>query len=167
MLPRARRDQLIVQEVAEETLVYDLEGHEAHCLNQTAALVWRYCDGKTTAAGIASLLCLQHGLPADENLVWQALRQLRRARLVQVDRLATERQPLARRPMSRRVALAMIAAPLVTTLAVPHAAMAASCGDLLASCGPLKPPCCSPLICLLGICTLPTPSRTGARRKTS
>jgi hypothetical protein len=32
--PTARKDQLIVKELDDETLVYDLERDEAHCLNQ-------------------------------------------------------------------------------------------------------------------------------------
>ena len=46
-LPAARTSGLVVRELAEETLVYDEERHRAHCLNRTAALVWRHCDGKT------------------------------------------------------------------------------------------------------------------------
>ena len=42
MLPVRRAEGLIVQEVAEETVVYDQKGHRAHCLNKTAALVWRH-----------------------------------------------------------------------------------------------------------------------------
>ena len=152
MLPKARRDRLIVQEVTGETLVYDLQRHVAHCLNETAALVWRYCDGKTTVAGIASLLYRQHGLAANEELVWQALRQLRRARLVQIDPLATDRLRLSRRRMARRLALAMMAAPLVTTIVAPSAAMAASCGKRGARCGPHLPHCCAHLVCRLGRC---------------
>ncbi len=40
-LPHGRKDGLVVKELGNETLVYDLERDEAHCLNQTAALVWK------------------------------------------------------------------------------------------------------------------------------
>jgi len=40
-LPLARKDQLIVKEVDDEVLVYDLKTDQAHCLNKTAALVWK------------------------------------------------------------------------------------------------------------------------------
>ncbi len=43
--PLARKADLVTKEVADEVLVYDLKSHKAHCLNQTAALVWKYCDG--------------------------------------------------------------------------------------------------------------------------
>jgi len=152
MLPRACRDHLIVQELAGETLVYDLDHHKAHCLNQAAALVWRHCDGKTTVAGIASILCRQHGLAADEKLVWQALHELGRARLVQANKPAAGRVAISRRQMARRLALAVIAAPLVTTILAPSTAMAASCGGKNAPCGPGLPPCCPAFTCKIGKC---------------
>ena len=51
-LPRARKDGLVIKELSNETLVYDLERDEAHCLNQTAGLVWKQCDGRTTVTKI-------------------------------------------------------------------------------------------------------------------
>jgi hypothetical protein len=47
MLPHARSEGLVIRELPEETLVYDLKRHRAHCLNPTAARVWSYCDGQT------------------------------------------------------------------------------------------------------------------------
>ena len=55
-LPRARKDGLVIKQLVNETLVYDLERDEAHCLNQTAALVWKRCDGKTTIARMTNWL---------------------------------------------------------------------------------------------------------------
>ena len=54
--PTARRDRLIVRELENETLVYDQANDEAHCLNQTAALVWKHCDGRTTVDEIVTSL---------------------------------------------------------------------------------------------------------------
>jgi len=53
MKPRARKDDLLIQDLPEETLVYDVVRHRAHCLNRTAALVWRHCDGKTSVEKLA------------------------------------------------------------------------------------------------------------------
>ena len=50
MNPRARRDGLVIRELNGELLVYDLERHRAHCLNPTAALVFKQCDGRTSPA---------------------------------------------------------------------------------------------------------------------
>src|SRR3954471_10513299 len=81
-MPAAREEGLIIQEMAEEVLVYDRERYKAHCLNKTAALVWRHCDGKTTVAQIAGLLEHELKAPVDEEIVWLAMGQLQKARLL-------------------------------------------------------------------------------------
>lgn len=37
--PLARSEGLVIQEMPDEVLVYDLETNKAHCLNETAAFV--------------------------------------------------------------------------------------------------------------------------------
>ena len=39
LMPRARQDELVVEELPDETLVYDLKRHKALCLNRTSVLV--------------------------------------------------------------------------------------------------------------------------------
>ncbi len=80
-LPNARTDQLIIEDILDETVVYDLERDRAHCLNPAARLVWRACDGRTSAGDVAAKLG-DVGLPADEAVVWMALHGLDRARLL-------------------------------------------------------------------------------------
>ena len=48
-LPLKREDDFVIVELPEETLVYDRQHTRAHCLNRTAAAVWRACDGRTTS----------------------------------------------------------------------------------------------------------------------
>src|SRR5215216_2661698 len=73
VLPPARSSGLIVQELPEETLVYDLGRHKAHCLNRASAIVWKQCDGKTTAGEAARVLGGELGAQVDEEVVWLAL----------------------------------------------------------------------------------------------
>ena len=47
-IPLARKECLVIKELPDETLVYDTKHDKAHCLNNTAALVWKNCDGKRT-----------------------------------------------------------------------------------------------------------------------
>src|SRR5882672_560198 len=82
-LPRARIDGLVIKELPNETLVYDLERDEAHCLNQTAALVWKRCDGKTTIGKMTSLLQEQSDTSVSADVVWLAVKQLRQFHLVE------------------------------------------------------------------------------------
>src|SRR5436309_937047 len=82
-LPSARSGQLVVRELPDETLVYDLERHQAHCLNSTSAFVWKYCDGKTTVVEMTRLLSRELAAPVDDDVVWLALGQLRRLHLLE------------------------------------------------------------------------------------
>ena len=50
MKPQSRRSGLLIRELPDELLVYDQEQHRAHCLNRTAALVFRHADGTRTLA---------------------------------------------------------------------------------------------------------------------
>src|SRR2546429_4641582 len=82
-VPRARIEGLVIQELPDEVLVYDRDRDKAHCLNQTAALVWKYCDGKTTVASMANQLGrdLKTG-SVDERIIWYALDQLAKDNLL-------------------------------------------------------------------------------------
>jgi hypothetical protein len=70
LLPCSRADNLVIRELDDETLVFDSERNEAHCLNQTAALVWKHCDGKTTAAQAAQSLQSYLEVRVDADLIW-------------------------------------------------------------------------------------------------
>ena len=41
MLPMRRETDILIEELPTETLVYDTKRHKVHCLNKTAALLWR------------------------------------------------------------------------------------------------------------------------------
>src|SRR5437016_12201173 len=105
--PLARREGLVIRELADEVLVYDLGRDRAHCLNQTAAFIWQCCDGRTSTAEIARALGKGVSAPVDEKLVWLALNQLADNNLLK-RRLVTP-QSLAginRRQMVRTLGLA-------------------------------------------------------------
>jgi len=57
-LPLARREAIITKEVDGELLVYDVTRDKAHCLNETAAAVWRLCDGRTSVGAISERLAV-------------------------------------------------------------------------------------------------------------
>lgn len=156
-LPLARAKELIVRELADEVLVYDLARHRAHCLNRTAALVWRQCDGSSTPAQIAERLQPELGDAANEECVWLALRLLRRAGLLRSPAAGGDgRATCSRRELARRLGLAgtlAAALPVVFSIVAPTPAMAASCTGAGGSCaGPTDPPCCAGLTCNGLIC---------------
>ncbi len=130
-MPRARQDELVVEELQDETLVYDLKRHNARCLNRTAAVVWRCCDGQTSVAEVAELLEEQSATPTDEAVVWMALDRLDRAHLLREPvTLPTDRAQYSRREMLRtlrRAAGISLLLPVIESIVAPLAAAQASC----------------------------------------
>jgi hypothetical protein len=130
-LPRARDSQLIVEALAEETLVYDLRRHKAHYLNPTAALVWRCCHERKSLTETVALL--ESGLPAAEaeTIVWMALDRLERARLLtESPSFPRPRSRYTRRQVIRTLGLGAattLLLPLVDSIVSPVAAQAGSC----------------------------------------
>lgn len=130
MQPIARKASLIVQELPDETLVYDQQTDKAHCLNATAAFVWKHCDGQTSVHEIARLLKAELRTPADEEIVWLALDRLEKSKLLAepLERPA-HMDLISRREVGRRLGLVGVLAvglPLVTTIIAPQAAASAS-----------------------------------------
>ncbi|MEO8435695.1 MAG: PqqD family protein [Pyrinomonadaceae bacterium] len=127
--PQARRTKLVIQELANEVLVYDLERDQAHCLNQTAAMVWKHCDGASDAASIATRLGSELRTPVDERIVWYALEQLGRDKLLEESIvLPAAMAGMSRRQMVRTLGLAaVVAVPLITSIVAPTPAQAATC----------------------------------------
>ena len=147
LMPRARKDELAVEELPDETLVYDLKRHKARCLNRTAALVWRRCDGRTSVADVAALLEEQSGTPTDEAVVWMALDRLDRAHLLsEAVALPADRAQYSRREMLRtlrRAAGISLLLPVIESIVSPLAAAQTSCLPQ-SGCGGM--PNCSPCI---------------------
>jgi hypothetical protein len=132
LLPLARRDGLVIHEVSEETLVYDLRRQRAYCLNRTAALVWDHCDGRTAVTDVAAALQRELDRPMDEEVVHLALRRLERAHLLEGAWMAPSagRGGISRREFLQKVGIAGAAAallPTVVSIIAPTAAQALSC----------------------------------------
>ena len=148
-MPRARQRGLIIEDLPGEVLVFDSERDRAHCLNQTAALVWKYCDGKTTVSQMARKLERDLNTPnVDERMVSYALEQLSRDHLLDESFVpAAMLSGLTRRQMVRALGLAaVIAVPVVTSIVVPTAQAATSCS-------PPGQPCGSSATCCSGLCS--------------
>ena len=125
-LPVARKDNLVIQELPDEILIYDLETNKAHCLNQTAASVWKSCDGKNTVAEISVLITGTSGRSADEDLIWLAIDQLNEKNLLET-RATPRFSGQTRREVIKKVGLAaVIALPIVRSLVAPTVAWAGS-----------------------------------------
>ncbi|MGE3807263.1 MAG: PqqD family protein [Gemmataceae bacterium] len=125
MHPRSRRDDVVVRELADETLIYIPETHQAHCLNKSAALVWRHCDGKTSRAELARLLAGELKIAADLQLVDVALHDLEEAKLLLPGTRATPRS-FSRRDALAKLGAGLAALPVVMSIVAPEAKAQAS-----------------------------------------
>jgi Coenzyme PQQ synthesis protein D (PqqD) len=145
--PKARREGLIVQTLPDETLVYDLDRDLAHCLNQTAALVWNRCDGTNTTRQIARAVSLDLERAIDEKFVWLALDQLDRNHLLISGPPAPLSSGMSRREVMRALAVsAAVAIPVVASIVAPVPAQAAT------GCKPNGSGCESGIECCSGFC---------------
>jgi hypothetical protein len=125
----------------DEVLVYDLESNKAHCLNGSAAFVWRSCDGKTSITAIARLFEAQSGDKISDDFVWLAIDQLNESALLESE-VKSAFVGRSRREVIKKIGLAsVIAIPIVASLVAPKSAMAA------ASCGCVAPGDCAALAC--------------------
>jgi hypothetical protein len=153
LTPKARKDELVIRELSDELLVYDLKLHQAHCLNQTAAAVWKLCDGKATVRDITNALTNELQMPVDERIVALALKQLAKFHLLDgADKLQLPPEILrvSRREMMRRMGVAAaVALPLIISISAPTTVQAASC--VTGSCTAGGLPCCVGT-CQSGIC---------------
>lgn len=139
LLPLARTDHLLVETIGEDVVVYDQISHSAHSLNQSAALVWRHCDGRTSIEEMATTISKAFGFPADAEIVWMALDRLERAKLLCTTPSRPGATPrLTRRQVVQRIGVAgafALLLPALATMAVPTPAMAQS--------GVVTPPTCT------------------------
>jgi hypothetical protein len=117
--PLAREDELVVEELGDELLVYDLTRDRAHSLGATAARVWHACDGSTSVDSLSA------DLEVDADTVARALAELRECHLLDVG--AIQADGLTRRDAGVRAAkvgAALASVPLIVSVAAPAAAMA-------------------------------------------
>lgn len=154
LIPNARREGLVIQEVEGETLIYDLKSHKAHCLNRSAALVWKHCDGKQTVAQVARKVQAEMGIGFSPEALWLAVEQLEKRELLEAP---IERAPgvnrISRRELARRLGIATaLTLPFIASINAPAAIQAASCGGAGAPCGGANPPCCAAFSCNGGFC---------------
>jgi len=82
MKPKRRQEALVVHELPEEMLVYDLERHKAFCLSKNLAWIWRHCTGQRTPGQIARALEAEVGAPVGEDMMGVALHRLSKAHLL-------------------------------------------------------------------------------------
>lgn len=152
-LPRARRQDLVTHAMDGELLLYDRTRDQVHVLNAAAAFVWRASDGTRSVDDMAQAMTREFGTPADAQVVWYALEQLNKRRLLETALEApAPLQGLSRRQFLKRATAAAILLAVVTSITAPTPAHAQS-----GSCGQVNDACLTTADCCTGLeCCFPS-----------
>lgn len=145
--PSARKTGLVIQEIPDEVLVYDLDTNKAHCLNKTAATVWQSCDGTKSVSDIASILAGPAGAPVSDEIVWLAIDQLNENNLLET-KMKADFAGQSRRDVLKKLGLAaVVALPIVASLVAPANALAVGSCACAASSECAARAGCTSLVC--------------------
>ena len=118
----ARTNGLLVEHVGDETVIYDLDSKEAHCLNALAAQIFALTDGRRKVSELAELATRNLNTVVSEDEVAEAVAQLEERRLLDSP-VFVQQSGISRRDALRRGVFATV---LITTIGVPVATAAAT-----------------------------------------
>lgn len=122
--PLARRKDLVIQEMPDEVLVYDMSSNKAHCLNPSAAFIWKACNGKNSVADIVAEFESTGKGEVTEDFVWLAIDQFRENALLE-NNPAPRFAGQSRREAIKKIGLvSMVALPVIASLVAPQNALA-------------------------------------------
>jgi coenzyme PQQ synthesis protein D (PqqD) len=116
--PRARNEELVIEELDDELLLYDLRTDAAHCLDPQATAIWRACDGTASVAEIAA------ATGTTDEAVEHTLADLAERDLVEGIGYHSRRDAFKYALTAGAVGVAL---PIVKSIVAPTAAQAQSC----------------------------------------
>jgi hypothetical protein len=129
---KAQTDQIFVENLGDECVIYQSGTKKAHSLNPTATWIWRHCDGTTDVDQM--VLKFQQEFPCEDaaNLVASGIRQLQSANLLITEDGTPDSSPVVHSgpAMTRRSMVGVSSAlmPVIASILVPTAAAAKSKG---------------------------------------
>ncbi len=123
--PVARSERLIVEQVGDEAVIFDLETRASHALKPLAAAVYTYADGKNTVVEIAELASHRLAQQVTEADAADAVVQLTALNLLEAPEVELGGNGLSRRDALKTFAAVGASAALVSTVTA-GAAMAAT-----------------------------------------
>lgn len=126
--PIGLKNNILVQQLDKELLLYDLARDKVFCLNDTSMIIWSLCDGKNSVEDIRREISLQLKTNISEEMIWLALDKLKNEKLLSNHQEITiDFNGLNRRELIKKVGLSTMAAlPLILTIVSPNAAVAQS-----------------------------------------
>lgn len=127
-IPKVRSENIVVQDLGNEILIYDLKVDKAFCLNEVSKIVWQACDGRQTISEIIEDVGFKLNSPPNEDLVWFALNQLNKENLLENgENLPNHFAGMSRREVIKKIGLGtMMALPIVASMVAPTSFHAAS-----------------------------------------
>lgn len=128
LIPRLRIENIVVQDLGNEILIYDLKMDKAFCLNEVSKAVWQACDGRHTISEIIKEVGFKLKSEPNEDLIWFALNQLNKENLLENgDELPNRFAGMPRREVIKKIGLGtMLALPIVASMVAPTSFHAAS-----------------------------------------
>lgn len=141
--PKTRQNNIVIQEINKEILVYDLGLNRAFVLNETSSLIWQACDGKTNISEISQIISEKLETEIKEEFVWLALDGLKKENLLEnTDKITAKFDGSSRREIIKRIGFtSMVAFPVITSIVAPAAihAQSVTCGTSCQCSGLLTP----------------------------
>ena len=133
--PRRILNDISVQQIGTEVLVYDPRRHKAFCLNPSSSVIWRLADGMHTIAEISAAASAELGAPVSEEFVIFALEELRQDGLIEPTPNAEPMSSISRRALLQKLgAGGAMLLPAIAAIVAPTAAQAYSgCVDCSAT----------------------------------
>lgn len=124
--PYARRnkDDVIIETVGDEIVIYDVKNQHCYSLNPTSATIWNLCDGQTTPAEMVLLLKQAHTLSDEEAnaVIDSSLEQLTQAELLVDDHPhRVQSQPSVNRRTLLKALGGMISLPVISSIVMQPA----------------------------------------------
>jgi hypothetical protein len=132
--PASRTEQIVVEQVGLETVVYDMDTNVGHALKSLAAAVFMYADGKNSIDDIAELCAYRLGAPVTPSEVEDAVAQLHDASLLEAPVLDIK-TGVSRRAALKTFAAAGVGTMLVTSVATSAASACTTCNSAPANTG--------------------------------
>ena len=131
-LPAVRTSDIVIQNLNNEILIYDLKNHQAYHLNETSAAIYQSCNGNTTFDE------LKNRTEFTDELIFLALDQFKAQNLlVESENYSSVFEGLSRREVIRKIGLSTITVlPLVLSITAPTPAAAASSCPSINPCNP-------------------------------
>ena len=146
-LPLVRTNQIVTREIDGELLIYDRALDKAHCLNSSAAKIWKLCDGRTNIAEMAVAMSRALGMPVDDTVIHSGLKQLSmNALLAEGSYVPIGSIDASKRSLARKLGIGVFLLPLITSISAPSALAAVSCAGPCSG-GPGRGSCPAGCLC--------------------